>query len=132
MGIGCTQPFLGGPGPVRLSTSSHLGQSGGKVAGLLLQQDNPDCPRVAQHALILGSSGNVQLDPTVSAQHTQIGVSAIQPGSSQEPVKSESSCLAPRASAIKEQAFTEAVAAQIEAPQKGQPDLSVKQSRPFL
>ena len=111
MGSGRTQPFLGGPGPIRLSTGSHLGQSGGKIAGLPLQQDNPDCPGVAQHALVLGSNGNVQSNPTVPAQHTQLGVSAIQSGSSQEPVKSESSCLAPRASAIKEQGFSEAVAA---------------------
>ena len=107
MGSGCSQP---GPGPIRFSTSSHLGQSGGEVT---------DCPRVAQHALVLGSSGNVQSDPIVSAQHTQLSVSAIQPGPSQEPVKSESSYLAPRASAIKEQDFSEAVAARIEAPQRG-------------
>ena len=119
MGSGCTQPFLGGPGPIRLPTSSHLGQSGGEVTGLPLQQDNTDCPRVAQHALVLGSGGNVQSDPTVPALHTQPVVSTIQPGSSQEPVKSESSRLAPRASAIKEQGFSEAVAARIEAPQRG-------------
>ena len=71
---------------------------------------------MAQHALVLGSSGNVQSDPTVSAQHTQLSVSAIQPGPSQEPVKSESTCLA---SAIKEQGFSEVVAARIEAPQRG-------------
>ena len=119
MGSGCTQPLLGEPGPIRLSTSSHLGQSGGEVAGLPLQQNNSDCPRVAQHALVLGSSGNVQSNPTVSAQHTKLSVSAIQPGSSQEPVKSEPTRLAPRASAIKEQGFSEAVAARIEATQRG-------------
>ena len=85
-----------------LSTSSHLGQSGGEVAGLPLQQDYSDCPRVAQHALVLGSSGNAQSDPTLPAQHTQLSVSAFQPGPSQEPVKSEPTCLASRASAIKE------------------------------
>ena len=37
----------------------------------------------------------------------------------QEPVKSEPTCLAPRTSAIKEQGFSEAVAARIEAPQRG-------------
>ena len=119
MGSGCTQPLLGGTGPIRLSTSSHLGQSGGEVTGLPLQQNNSDCPRVAQHALVLGSSGNVQSNPTVSAQHTKLSVSAIQPGPSQEPVKSKPTCLAPRASAIKEQGFSEAVAARIEAPQRG-------------
>ena len=110
------------PGRTWTHTPFHLQPSwgsGGKVAGLSLQQDNPDCPRVAQHALVLGSSGNVQSDPTVSAQNTQLGVPAVQPGSSQEPVKSESSCGAPRASAIKEQGFAEAVAAQIKAPQRG-------------
>ena len=119
MGSGCTQPVMGKSGPIRLSTSSHLGQSGGEVAGLPLQQDYSNCPRVAQHALVLGSSGNVQSDPTVPAQHTQLSVSAFQPGPSQEPVKSEPTCLAPRASAIKEQGFSGAVAARIEAPQRG-------------
>ena len=119
MGSGCTQPLLGGPGPICLSTSSHLGQSGGEVTGLPLQQNNSDCPRVAQHALVLGSTGNVQSNPTVSAQHTKLSVSAFQPGPSQEPVQSEPTCLAPRASAIKEQGFSEAVAARIEAPQRG-------------
>ena len=42
--------------------------------------------------------------------------------SSQESVKIRSACMAPRASAIKEQGFSEAVAAGIEAPQKDQPD----------
>ena len=119
LGSGCTQPILGGPGPIRLPTGSHLGQSGGEAPGLPLQQNNSDCTRVAQHALVLGPCSNVKTDPSVSAQHTQPSVSAIQPGPSQEPVESEPICLAPRASAIKEQGFSEAVAAQIEAPQRG-------------
>ena len=118
LGSECTQPLLGGPGPIRLPTGSHLGQSGGEAPGLPLQQNNSDCSRVAQHALVLGPGSNVKPDPTVSAQHTQPIVSAIQPGPSQEPVESEPTCLAPRASAIKEQGFSEAVAARIEAPQR--------------
>ena len=39
--------------------------------------------------------------------------------SSQESVKIKSACMAPRASAIKEQDFSEAVAVEIEAPQRG-------------
>ena len=104
--------------PYAFPTGSHLGQSGGEAPRLPLQQNNPDCPRVAQHALVLGPGSNVKRDPTVSAQHTQPSVSAIQPGPSQEPVESELTCLAPRASAIKEQGFSEAVAARIEAPQR--------------
>ena len=118
LGSGCTQSLLGVPGPIRLPTGSHLGQSGGEAPGLPLQQNNPDCPRVAQHALVLGPGSNVKPDPTLSAQHTQPCVSTIQPGPSQEPVESEPTCLAPRASAIKEQGFSEAVAARIEAPQR--------------
>ena len=80
------------------------------------------CNRIilmTQHALVLGPSGNVQSDPTVSAQPAQSGISTIQPDPAQEPVKPEPSCLAPRATAIKEQGFSEAVAARIEAPQRG-------------
>ena len=115
LGSGCSQPVLGGTGPVRLPTSGHLGQ----VTGLPLQQNNSDCSRVAQHALVLGPGGNVQPDSTMSSQHTKPSVPTIQPGPSQEPVESESACLAPRASAIKQQGFSEAVAARIEAPQRG-------------
>ena len=86
LGSGCTQPLLGGPGPIRLPTGSHLGQSGGEAPGLPLQQNNSDCSRVAQHALVLGPGGNVKPDPTVSALHTKPCVSALQPGPSQEPV----------------------------------------------
>ena len=119
MGSGCTQSLLGGPGPIRLPTGSHLGQSGGEASGLSLQQNNSDCPGMAKHALVLGSSDNVKPDPTVSARHTQPSVSAIQSGPSQEPVRPEPTRLAPRASAIKEQGLSEAVAARIEAPQRG-------------
>ena len=119
MGIGCTQLVMGGPGSICLPTSSHRGQSDGEVVGLPVQQDHPDCTRVAQHALVLGSSDHVQSDPTVPAQSSQSGYSAIQPDLTQESVKTESRCLAPRATAIKEQGFFEAVAARIEAPQRG-------------
>ena len=119
LGSICTQSVLGKSGPICLPTSSHLGQSGGEVAGLPMQQDLPDCTRVAQDALVLGSSGNFQSDPLVSAQPVQSGVSTIQPDPAQEPVKPEPIYLAPRATAIKEQGFSEAVAAQIEAPQRG-------------
>ena len=108
MGSGCTQPVMGKSGPICLPTSRHLGQSSGQVAGLPMQQDHSDCTRVAKHALVLGSSGNVQSDPLVSAQS---GVLTIQPDPAQELVKPESTCLAPRATAIKEQGFSEAVAA---------------------
>ena len=55
----------------------------------------------------MGPGGHVQSDPPVPAQS---GDSAIKP---------EPTCLAPRATAIKEQGFSEALAARIGAPQRG-------------
>ena len=118
LGSGCLNPVLGKSGPICLPTSSHLGQSGGEATGLPLQQDDSNCTRVAQHALVLGSGGHVQSDPILPAQPSQLAGSAVQPDPSQESGKSESSCLAPRASTIKEQGFSEAVATRIEAPQR--------------
>ena len=63
-----TQSPMGGFGRLCLPTSSHLGQSGGEVTGLPLQEDHSDCSGVAQHALVLGSSEHVQSDPTEPAQ----------------------------------------------------------------
>ena len=102
-----------------LPTSSHLGQSGGEVAGLPMQENHSDCFRVAQHALVLGSSGHVQPNPTESAQPAKPVDTALQSDPSQKSDKSKSPCMAPKASAINEQGFSEAVAARIEAPQRG-------------
>ena len=115
-GSGCTQYAMGGSGRIRLPTSSHLGQSGGEVTGLPLQENHSDCSGVAQHALVLGSSDHVQSDPTEPAQPVD---TTFQSDPSQKSDKLKSPCMAPRASAIKEQGFSEAVATRIEAPQRG-------------
>ena len=65
---GCTESAMGESGRIRLPTSGHLGQSGGEVTGLTLQENHSDCSGVAQHALVLGSSDHVQSDPTEPAQ----------------------------------------------------------------
>ena len=116
---GCTQYAMGGSGRIRLSTNSHLGQSGGEVTGLPLQENHSDCSGVAQHALVLGSSDHVQSDPTEPSQPAKSVDTALQSDPSQKSDKLKSPCMAPRASAIKEQGFSEAVAARIEAPQRG-------------
>ena len=113
---GCTQSVMGESGCIRLPTSGHLGQSGGEVTGLPLQENRSDCSGVAQHALVLGSSDHVQSDPTVPAQPVD---TAFQSDPSQKSDKPKSPCMAPRATAIKEQGFSEAVATRIEAPQRG-------------
>ena len=101
LGSRCPQSTLGRSGPICLPTSSYLGQSGGKVAGPPVQQTHTDCTRVVQHALVLGPGNHVQSDPTVCTFCLTFD-SATQPDPSQEPGKSESTCLAPRAPATKE------------------------------
>ena len=64
---GCTQSAMGGSGRICLPTSSHIGQSGGEVEGLPMQENHSDCSGVAQHALVLRSSGHVQPNPTEPA-----------------------------------------------------------------
>ena len=116
---GRPQSAMGGSGHLCLPTSSHLGQSGGEVAGLPMQENHSNCSGVAQRALVLGSNGHVQPDPTESAQSAQPVDTALQSDPSQKSEKPKSPCMAPRATAIKEQGFSEAVAVRIEAPQRG-------------
>ena len=83
-----------------------------------MQKINSDCSGMAQHTLVLGLSGHVQPsspEPTTPAQPVD---TALQSDPSQKSDQPKSSCLAPRATAIKEQGFSEAVAARIEAPQR--------------
>ena len=114
----CTQHALGELGCLRLPASSHLGQSSGKVTELSRQQDNSDCSRVAQHALVLGPGGHVQPNPIESSQRATPSDTALKSDPSQKSDKSKSPRMAPRVTAIKEQGFSEAVAARIEAPQR--------------
>ena len=115
---GRTHPTMGGSGCIRLPTDCHIGQSGGEVTRLPVQETHSDCPRLAQHALVLGLSDHVQSGPSQPAQPAQPADTALQSDPSQKSDKSKSSCLAPRATTIKEQGFSEAVAARIEAPQR--------------
>ena len=95
MSSGCIQPVLRGSRTLCLPASSHLGQSGGQVA-LSVQENHSACSRVAQYAQVLGCSGHVEPNLTVPDKPTQSADPAVQ---------------APRASSIKEQGFSEAVAA---------------------
>ena len=115
---GCTYSAMGRSGCIRLPTDRHIRQSGGEATGLPVQETHSDCPRVAQHALVLGPSDHVQSGPSQPTQPAQSTNTALQSDPSQKSDKSKSPCLAPRASKIKEQGFSEAVAARIEAPQR--------------
>ena len=107
-----------GSGCLCLTTGSHIGQSCGEVTGHPMQENHPDCSGLAQHALVLGPGSHVQSDTSKSAISAQPTDTTIQSGSTQKSVTPQPSCLAPRATAIKEQGFSEAVATRIEAPQR--------------
>ena len=115
---GCTHSAMGGSGCIRLPTDRHIGQSGGEITGLPVQENHSDCSGVAQHALVLGPGDHVQSGPYQPAHPAQSVDSTLQSDPSQKSDKSESPCMAPRATAIKEQGFSQVVAARIEAPQR--------------
>ena len=68
---GCTHSAMGRSRCIRLPTDRHIGQSGGEVTGLPVQENHSDCPGVAQHVLVLGSSDHVQSGPYQSAHPAQ-------------------------------------------------------------
>ena len=80
-----------------------------------MQQNDSDCHRLAQHAMVLGSGDNVQSDTSLPTQPTKSPGQFVQSGSTQEPDQPEPISLASRASVIKEQGFSEALTARIEA-----------------
>ena len=69
--------------------------------------------------MVFGPSGNVQPDPTALASTAKSPDSTLQSDSPQKSDKPKAPCMAPRASAIKEQGLSEEVATRIEAPQRG-------------
>ena len=115
---GLSQSAMGGSGCLCLPTGGHIGQNRGEVAGLPMQENHSHCSGLAQHALVLGPGSHVQSDTSKSAFPAQPTDTTIQSGSTQKPVTSQPPCVAPRATAIKEQGFSEAVAARIEALQR--------------
>ena len=115
---GCTHPAMGRSGCIRLPTDRHTGQSGGEATELPVQEIHSHCPGMAQHALVLGLGEHVKPGPSQPTQPAQPADSALQSDPSLKSDKSKSPCLAPRATKIKEQGFSEAVAARIEAPQR--------------
>ena len=105
-------------GRLRVSPSISAQPSDFQGEGSGLLQNDPNCPGVAQHAVVLGPGPSISSDSLPTAMSEGSSDSTFQQTRSQEPQSSESACLAPRASAIHEQGFTDEVAARIEAPQR--------------
>ena len=80
--------------------------------------DDFNCLRLAQDALILVYGGAVSSDPSLSASMPRSGGATIEWEPSQGSGQSEPSCLTPRVEAIKQQGFSDQVAAKIGAPQR--------------
>ena len=118
LGSGCTDSQLGESGHVRFSPSVVTGQGSQQTVGPSVQEGHIDRPRVAQHAMVLGSGGSVISDPPLSAHSARPSDTTIHQGLSQRSDQPKPSCLAPRAETIKEQGFSGPVATRIEAPQR--------------
>ena len=118
LGGGCSQPIMAQPGRVCLS-SSLPSQSGHIQTGESgLSQDDLNRSGLAKHALVLGSDQSIKSDSRQSSLGEEPVDSTVQRPSPQELESSKSACLAPRASSIRRQGFSEEVAARIEAPQR--------------
>ena len=109
---------MGESGCLRVSFSFSAQPSDLQGDGSGLSQNDSNCSRVAQHALVLGPGQSISSDPLPASTSKGSGDTAFQRPPSQEPQQSESACLVPRASAIQKQGFTDEVAARIEAPHR--------------
>ena len=109
---------MGKPGCVCLPSSLPPKSSGVQAHGSRLSQDDPDRPRMAKHALVLGSGQYVESDSLQSPIEEGSVNSTVQRSPPQEPESPKSACLAPRASTIQKQGFSDEVAVRIEAPQR--------------
>ena len=118
MGSGRPNSLLGKPRHVCFSPSIITRQGGQQTVGPSLQESDPHRSGLAQHAMVLGSGGTVVPDSSLPTQSSRPSDTAIQQGASQESDQSESTRLAPRAEAIKEQGFSSPVSLRIEAPQR--------------
>ena len=92
----------------------------------------PGWPNMPWFWDLVAMSSQIPPPPPPPAQSTQPSDTALQSDSSRGSAQLKSACLAPRASAIKEQGFSEAVAARIETPQRGSTRSAYEASGPFL
>ena len=119
LGSGCPEFILGTAERVRFPSSLPASTGDLKITGSGLSQNDTDCPRLAKHALVLGPGGSISADSLQPTSDKGPGDPTFQWATLQESQQSQSSCLAPRSSAIRELSFSEEVAARIEAPQRG-------------
>ena len=110
LGSGLSNSLLGELGHVCLSPSVVTGQSSQQTVRSSVQESDPDSSRLAQHAVVLGSSRPIIPDSPLSTQSSRSCNSALQQGVSQGSDQPEPSRMAPTAEVIKEQRFSSPVA----------------------
>ena len=109
---------MGALGGLRLPPGLSDSPGNFQVKGSGLSQNDPNCPRVAKHALVLGPSEPIRSDSLPAASDKRPGDSTLQQFTAPEAQQSQSPCMAPRITAIQEHGFSDEVAARIEAPQR--------------
>ena len=118
LGSGLPEPVMGEVGSVCLPPDSSTGKSAVQTQGQPLQENNNSSPRVAKNAMVLGSSRLVSSSASVPPKGTKSVDTTVQSGSSRQPLEPKSARVAPRATSVRKQGFSEAVACRIEAPQR--------------
>ena len=78
LGSGCSESTLGGSGHLCLSSSVPAQPGGIQVGGSRLLQDDPDCSRLAKHALVLGPGKSIGSGPLPAPSLQESGVTAVQ------------------------------------------------------
>ena len=114
----CSQPELGEYGCLRVPSCVSFGQGGIQDPRSGSSQVGPDCSRVAQHALVLGSGQHVCSDSSLPSKRGEPADPTVQSVSPQRSPRAQPPRLAPRASSIQAQGFSDEVATRIEAPQR--------------
>ena len=114
----CSHPELGEYGCLRVPSCVSFGQGGVQDPRSGSSQVGSDCSRVAQHALVLGSSQHVCSDSSLPSKRGEPADPTVQSVSPQRSPRAQPPRLAPRASSIQAQGFSNEVATRIEAPQR--------------
>ena len=117
-GGGCVESPVGGPGRVCLSSDSSSRTGGHQTFGPRLSPAYSDCSRVPKHAMVSGPGQHVDLNSPLTSQGGEFVNPTIQSVPTQGSLQPESTCMAPRVTAIQQAGFSDEVAARIEAPQR--------------
>ena len=118
LGRGCSESPVGRSGCICLPSDGTVRTSGHQTLGPRLSPTHSDCPRVAKHVMVLGPGQHVSSSSPLTSPGGKLVNSVIQSVSSQGSPQPESSCMAPRATAIKQAGFSDEVATRIQAPQR--------------